>query len=446
MGSILIKNGKIVTMNPKREIIEGDIYIKDDRIEAIGAGIAVKGADKVIDAEGMAVIPGLIQTHVHLTQTLFRGQADDLELLDWLKRRVWPLEGTHDAESNYYSAKLGIAELIKGGTTALIDMETVHYTDEAVTAIYESGIRAVTGKCMMDCCNDAPAGLIESIDDSIAESVALLKKWHMKDNGRIRYAFTPRFVVSCSEDLLVRVRDLAKEYDVIVHTHASENRGEIEFVERDRGMRNILYLHKIGLTGPNLVLAHCVWLDDEEMRIIADTGTRVSHCPNSNLKLASGIARIPELLELGACVSIGADGAPCNNNLDMFREMRSAALIQKARLLSPTVMPAEKVFELATLGGAKAMGLEDEIGSLEAGKKADVVIVDTDKLHMTPSRNVDIISQLVYAADGGDVVTTIVDGKLLMEDRKLLTLDAREIKKNCNKLIGKQLEKSKIEK
>ncbi len=442
MGSILIKNGQLVTMNPKREIIQGDLYIQDDKISMIGTGIAVKDADKVIDAEGMTVIPGLIQTHIHLTQTLFRGQADDLELLDWLKKRVWPLEGTHDGESNYYSAKLGIAELIKGGTTALVDMETVHYTDEAITAIYESGIRAVTGKCMMDYCGDVPPGLMEGADESVSESIALLKKWHMKDNGRIHYAFTPRFVVSCTEDLLVRVRDLAKEYNVMVHTHASENRGEIELVEQDRGMRNIMYLHKLGLTGPNLILAHCIWLDDEEMKIIAGTGTKVSHCPNSNLKLASGIAKIPELLELGAHVSLGADGAPCNNNLDIFREMRTAALIQKARLLSPTVMPAEKVFELATLGGARAMGLENEIGSLEAGKKADVVLVDMDKLHTTPSRHVDIVSQLVYAANADDVVTTIVDGKILMEDRKLLTLDAREIKKNCNRLIGRLLDRN----
>ncbi len=446
MATILIKNGTIVTMNPERQIYKGNVLIKDDCIEDLSPDMGDIQADKVIDAEGMAVIPGLIQTHIHLTQTLLRGQADDLELLDWLKKRVWPLEGSHTAESNYYSAKLGIAELIKGGTTSLIDMETVHHTDEAINAIYESGIRAITGKCMMDYSSDVPKGLMENTDDSIKESIRLLNKWHMKDGGRIRYAFTPRFVVSCTEELLIRVRDLAKEYDVMVHTHASENRGEIEFVELDRGMRNIKYLQNIGLTGPNLILAHCIWLDDEEMQILADSGTKISHCPNSNLKLASGIAKIPELLALGANVSIGADGAPCNNNLDMFKEMRSAAMIQKARLLSPTVMPAEKVFELATLGGAKAMGLEDQTGSLEKGKKADIAIVQLDNIYSTPVNEVDIMSQLVYAVGAQDVVTTIVNGKILMENRKLTTLDERDIKDNCNKLIKTQIIRSGISK
>lgn len=444
MATTLIKNGTIVTMNPERQILKGDVYIKDNCIEEISSNMGDVQADKVIDAEGMAVIPGLIQTHIHLTQSLLRGQADDLELLDWLKKRVWPLEGSHTAESNYYSAKLGIAELIKGGTTSIVDMETVHHTDEAINAIYESGIRAITGKCMMDYSDDVPTGLMEKADDSIKESIKLLNKWHMKDGGRIRYAFTPRFVVSCSEELLIRVRDLAKEYGVMVHTHASENRGEIEFVEQDRGMRNIQYLKKIGLMSPNIILAHCIWLDEEEMKIIADTGAKVSHCPNSNLKLASGIAKIPELLDMGVHVSLGADGAPCNNNLDMFREMRTAALIQKARQLDPTVMSAHKVFELATLGGAKAMGLEKETGSLEKGKKADIAIVQLDNLYSTPSNDVDIMSQLVYAVGANDVVTTIVNGKILMENRILTTLNEREIKDNCNKLIKEQIKRSGI--
>lgn len=444
MGTMLIRGGKIVTMDPQRRIIDGDILIKDDRIADIGPGISMD-ADRVVDAGGKVVIPGLIQSHIHLTQTLLRGQADDLELMDWLQKRVWPLEGAHTAESNYYSAKLGIAELIKGGTTAIVDMETVHHTDEAINAIYESGFRAVTGKCMMDC-DDVPPSLREETDASIAESIELLKKWHMKDGGRIRYAFTPRFVVSCTHDLFVRVKELAKEYNVMIHTHASENRGEIELVEKMRGMRNIIYLNKIGVTGPNLILAHCIWLDDEEMKIIADSGTKVAHCPNSNLKLASGIAKIPELMEMGAQVSLAADGAPCNNNLDMFREMRSAALIQKARLLSPTAMPADKVFELATLGGAKAMGQEDEIGSLEIGKKADLAIVELDNLHTTPSREIDVISQLVYGANAGDVVTTVINGRVVMENRELKTLDEKEIKEGCNRIIKNQITRSGMEK
>lgn len=428
----LIKNATIVTMNENRDVIKGDILIDGNKIKEIG--LVESDADKVIDASGKVVIPGLIQTHIHLCQSLFRGQADDLELLDWLKLKIWPLEGAHDAESNYYSAMLGCGEMFKGGTTAIIDMETVKYTDEAITAIEENGMRAITGKVMMDYGEGVPDSLMEDTEQSIAESVELLEKWHNKADGRIKYGFAPRFVVSCTEKLLTEVRDLSKKYGVKVHTHASENRGEIELVQQDRGMRNIVYLEKIGLTGPDLILAHCIWLDDQEMEILAKSQTKVAHCPSSNLKLASGIAKIPDMLEMGAHVSIGADGAPCNNNLDMFTEMRTAALIQKP-ILGPTSMPAPKVFELATLGGAKAMGLEDEIGSLEVGKKADMAILDLDNLHTYPLEGVNIYSQLVYQAKDTDVKTTIVDGKIVMENRELKTIDEEDVKKNCTKSI-----------
>ncbi|WP_227765301.1 5'-deoxyadenosine deaminase [Zhaonella formicivorans] len=431
--SILIKNATIVTMNQEREIVQGNILLEGDRIVAIGQ--TREEADRVIDATGKVVIPGLIQSHVHLCQTLFRGQADDLELLDWLKLRIWPLEGCHDPESLYYSAMLGCGELFKGGTTAIIDMETVNHTEVALEAIFKNGMRAVTGKCMMDYGDDVPESLMEDTDRSIQESVDLLEKWHGKGNGRIQYAFTPRFVVSCTERLLVEVRDLAQKYNVRVHTHASENRGEIELVQQDRGMRNVVYLEKIGLAGPNLVLAHCIWLDEQEMEILVQSGTKIAHCPSSNLKLASGIAKIPELISKGAHVSIGADGAPCNNNLDQFVEMRLAALIQKP-IYGPTVMPAEQVFELATIGGAKAMGLENEIGSLEVGKKADLAIVDLSGLHTNPLMGkVSIYSQLVYQAKSSDVLYTIVDGQIVLDNRVLTTIDEEEVKEKCNEAI-----------
>jgi 5-methylthioadenosine/S-adenosylhomocysteine deaminase len=438
--TLKIKQGTIVTMNKKREIFTGDIYIEDGRISEVSSEIQ-RRADEEIYAKGKVVIPGLIQTHIHLTQTLFRGMADDMELLDWLRKRIWPLEGNHTVETNYVSAKLGIVELIKGGTTSIIDMETVNHTEGALAAIEESGFRAVIGKCMMDYGEEVPDSLMEDTQASIDESVRLLKKWHGRGKGRIIYAFAPRFVVSCSEKLLVKVRDLAKEYGVMIHTHASENRGEIELVQSDRGMRNVVYLHKLGMTGENLILAHCIWLDDEEMKILADTGTKISHCPNSNLKLASGIAKIPELLDMGADVSIGADGAPCNNNLDMFREMRSAALIQKARLLNPTTMPAERVFEMATLGGAKAMGMEKKLGSLEQGKKADIAIINLRTIHNSPCGEDNIIPQLVYSASANDVETTIIDGEIVMKDRKMTAINERNIIEEANRLIKKQIEK-----
>ena len=365
MSTVFIKNALIVTMNHDRALIHGNIYIENDRIKSIGGD--AYPADQVIDAGGQLVIPGLIQTHVHLCQTLFRGLADDLELMDWLKLRIWPLEGAHNPESVYYSALLGIGELFRGGTTAIIDMESVHHTESAFEAIAQTGIRAISGKCMMDWGEGTPLDLLEKTGDSLGESVDLLEKWHGKCDGRLSYAFAPRFAISCSEDLLQQIGALASKYKVKIHTHASENQGEITLVERERHMRNVEYFDHLGLANEDLILAHCIWLDDREMEIIRRNRVKVAHCPSCNLKLASGIAHIPEMMDRGIMVGIGADGAPCNNNLDQFTEMRTAALIQKP-LHGPTVMPARRVFEMATLNGAQIMGLAHEIGSLDPEK------------------------------------------------------------------------------
>lgn len=432
MTTTLIKNAMIVTMNAQREIVHGDLLIEDDCIKNIGQLDDI--ADKIIDAGGKLVIPGLIQTHIHLCQTLFRGQADDLVLMDWLKLRIWPLEGAHDAESVYWSALLGIGELFRGGTTAIIDMETVHHTQSPFQAIIDSGLRAISGKCMMDSGAAVPAGLMENTADSLQESVDLLEKWHGKGNGRLQYAFAPRFVVSCTEELLRQVSQLAKQYEVRVHTHASESKGEIALVEAQHNMRNIVYLNHLGLANERLILAHCIWLDDEEFSILKQQKVNVAHCPSCNLKLGSGIARIPEMLQHGIHVSLGADGAPCNNNLDQFTEMRTAALIQKP-LHGPTAMPAWQTFELATLAGARAMGLEKSIGSLEVGKKADLVMIDLCKLHCSPWAGSDVYAQLVYQAKANDVTLTMIDGRIVYEQGRLTTMDEGQVIREANSAI-----------
>jgi 5-methylthioadenosine/S-adenosylhomocysteine deaminase len=439
MTSILIKNAEIITMNAQEEVIHGDLYIENDRIKAIGMDLPFT-AEKIIDGTNRTVIPGFVQTHIHLCQTLFRGQADDLELMDWLKKKVWPLEAAHDEDSSYYSAMLGIGELIQSGTTTIVDMETVHHADHAFQAMYESGIRALSGKVMMDKGDEVPKLLREKTSRSIQQSVDLLEQWNGRDQGRIQYAFCPRFVVSCTEELLVAVRDLSRKYGVKVHTHASENKGEIRLVEQEHGMRNVVYLDHIGLANENLILAHCVWLDEEEKRIISERGVKVSHCPGSNLKLASGIADIPHLLELDAFVSLGADGAPCNNNLDMFNEMRLAAIIQKPTH-GPTSMNAKTIFKMATIGGAKAVGMENEIGSLEVGKKADVVILNLNDFHLYPSSEVDTISRIVYSSTRADVESTIINGKLVMENRLMKTMDKQIVLKEVNKSIKRLLKR-----
>lgn len=417
-GSIQIKNGTLVTMNPSREVVQADLFIEDGRITGIGSTAAT--ADEVIDASECVVLPGFVQTHIHLCQTIFRGSADDLALIDWLRKRVWPLEAAHNEQSIAASARLGIAELIKGGTTCALTMETVNHTSSVFEVVDQTGFRATVGKCMMDKGDEVPRALNEETSASIAESLALLEEWNGRGNGRIRYCFAPRFAVSCTNELLEQVGRLARERQVMIHTHASENRTECELVERATGMRNVEYLNKVGITGRHVALAHCVHLADSEIRILAETETNVSHCPSSNMKLGSGIAPVTKLLEQGISVSLGADGAACNNRLDMFTEMRSAALLQKV-VNGPEALAAGTVLEMATLGGARALGLEAEIGSLQIGKRADLSIVRMDRLHSNPVS--DVVSALVYSAQPDDVQTVMVDGRLLMKNRELLTID-----------------------
>jgi 5-methylthioadenosine/S-adenosylhomocysteine deaminase len=416
--SILIKNGTLVTMDASNSIVPGELLLIDGKIADVGA--SGRSADVIIDATDCAVIPGFIQTHIHLCQTIFRGAADDLALIDWLKKRVWPMEAAHSARSIAASARLGIAELIKGGTTCALTMETVSHTGEVFKVVEESGFRATVGKCMMDKGDEVPAALREQTAQSIEESIALLDEWHGKAEGRIRYCFAPRFAVSCTRELLEKVAALARARGVMIHTHASENRTECSIVESETGMRNIEYLDSLGLTGSHVALAHCVHLSDREIDTLETTRTNVVHCPSSNMKLGSGIAPIAGLLDRGVSISLGADGAACNNRLDMFTEMRTAALLQKA-VHGPEVLPAGRVLRMATLDGARAMGLEDEIGSLEVGKRADVAVVRLDRLHTTPAA--DVVSALVYGAEANDVDTVIIDGRLVMRDQKLLTLD-----------------------
>jgi cytosine/adenosine deaminase-related metal-dependent hydrolase len=433
MAKTVFRNATIMTMNDNNDVIFGDVLVDGNRIAGIGPDLGAE-ADRVIEARGKVLLPGFVQTHIHLCQTLFRGRADDLALIDWLRKRIWPLEAAHSEESVYYSALLGLGELIRSGTTTILDMETVHHTESAFHAIRESGIRAISGKVMMDHGTEVPLPLQEDTDRSLRESVDLLEKWNGAANGRIQYAFCPRFVVSCTERLLTEVRDLSAQYGVRVHTHASENREEIALVEAERGMRNVVYLDHIGLARPNLILAHSIWLDEEEKRIIRERGVKVTHCPGSNLKLASGIAEVPDLLERGIPVGLGADGAPCNNNLDMFQEMRLTAFIQKVRH-GPTVMDAPTVLRMATMGGAEVLGLANEIGSIEPGKLADLQLLDLEDFHTFPSYDADLFSRVVYAATRGDVDTVMIDGEIVMSGKRVITIDREETLKGADRSL-----------
>ncbi len=421
----VLRGGLVVRMDQDRTLGIADLVMEHSRIVEITetADGAWPGAD-IVDCDGCLVIPGLIQPHTHLCQTLFRGSADGLELLDWLKERIWPFEASHTDESLYLGALLGGAELLRSGTTAILDMGTVHHTDAIFRACKVLGLRATIGKAMMDLGQDAPLGLMETADDSMTESIRLFERWHAEENDRLRYAFAPRFALSVSPDLMRETAKVARELGALLHTHASENPKETEVVRRTTGFDNVAYLDRLGLSGCDTVLAHCVWVSEDEMQMLAQSGTHVAHCPSSNLKLASGIAKVPEFFERGINVGLAADGAPCNNNLDIFREMRLAALIQNPRL-GPSSMPAERVFEMATLGGARALGLEAEIGALAIGMKADVVVVDARSLHAAPWH--DPYAMLVYALGGSDVRDVFIDGIVRVRGGAVLGVDTAKL-------------------
>ncbi len=426
MAEVIIRGGTIVTMDPQWSLETGDVACRDGELVQVGGRYVPQEHEyEILDAEGCAVIPGLVQSHVHMCQTLARGRADDLELLPWLRDLVWPYEASLEAVDMAASVRLACAELLLGGTTAVLDMGTVRHTGEIFAAAQGAGLRATSGKVMMDeATPDIPIPLREDTRASLDESHQLRKEWHERAAGRLRYAYAPRFALSCTRDLLEETAQSARAAGVRIHTHASENQSEIAEVERRTGLSNIAYLNEVGLTGGDVCLAHCVWVTEAEREILRETGTHVSHCPSSNLKLGSGIAEVPELMEAGVPLSLGADGAPCNNNLDAFVEMRLAALLHKPRR-GPASMRAPLVLRMATQGGARALGLGDQIGSLEPGKRGDVAVVDLSTEHAIPASNP--YSALVYAARASDVRHTVVDGEVVVRDRHLLTLDQAEV-------------------
>ena len=422
--STLIRNATIVTMNDALDVVAGSVSVRDGRIAAVGIEPAERH-DTVIDAAGAYLLPGFIQTHVHLCQTLFRGFADDMPLLEWLRRRVWPMEALHTPQTLRASARLAASELLLTGTTTALTMETVHDTDVVFEALDEMGLRAVVGKCMMDSDQQVPKRLQEETQASIDESVALRKRWDGRANGRLHAAFAPRFAVSCSRALLEAVADLSARDRVIVHTHASENRDEIEVVRRlSGGLSNLEYLADTGLATPHLCTAHCVWVSDAEQALLAERGVKVMHCPSSNLKLGSGLAPVAEMRARGISVSLGADGAACNNRLDMFEEMRLAATIQAVRR-EPGALTARDALWMATREGAHALGMSSELGSIETGKRADLILIERDRAHLAP--DVDPWSTLVYAARGTDVRLTMVDGQVLVNHFALVHQDVTGI-------------------
>ncbi len=439
MKKILIKNADIVTVNEKKEILSSfDILIEDNKISKIAKNIE-ESADKIIDATGKVVLPGFIQTHIHLCQTLFRGMAEDRQLMEWLRERIWPFEAVHDENSTYNSAMLGLGEMLLGGTTTILDMGGVNHQNKIFEAIEKSGMRAFAGKAMMDSGIGVPDAILETTDNSIKESMELYQKWDGVADGRIRYAFAPRFILSCTDDLFKEVGKLSNQYDILVHTHAYENETEGEEVFELKGAREFEYFDKYDLLNERFLAAHCVWLNDNDLKLMRENNVKALHCPSSNFKLGSGMCNLPRLLDNDICVSIGADGAPCNNNLDMLQEVKTTAIMQNV-INQPGCLDAHKYIELATIEGAKTLGIEQETGSIEEGKKADLIIMNLENdFHCWNSHQVDIPTKIVYSSNSSNVETVLIDGQLVVEDKNLKTINKAEIIKGSAEAIKRIL-------
>ena len=424
-NTILIKNAFI--LDPSNfEDKKQSLLIKDDLIAEIADEIDESKADKIIDGEGKILLPGLVNTHTHLSMTLFRGLADDLSLDTWLNDHIWPMEANLNGDYCYIGALLGAVELIKSGTTTFSDM--YFYMEDVARAVEDAGIRAVLSYGMID------FGDAEKREAEIEENLQLFKSCNGMADGRIKVFFGPHSPYTASEDLLIKVRELADEYNMGIHIHVSETEKEINDSLDEKGLRPFEYLERIGFLGPDVVAAHCVWLSDEEIKIIKKHDVKVSHNPCSNMKLASGIAPVSKLIENDICVSIGTDGASSNNNLDLIEELKTASLLQKVSTLDPKVLTSDEAITMATIKGAEALGLENEIGSIEVGKKADIILIDTNSANMVPDSS-SLSSNVIYSANGSNVDTTICNGKILMENKKLTVLDEQEIYDKAKKAI-----------
>jgi 5-methylthioadenosine/S-adenosylhomocysteine deaminase len=424
-NTILIKNALILSPNTNFEGKQS-LLIKDDIIAEIAPEIDESDVEKIIDAEGKILLPGLINTHTHLSMTLFRGLADDLSLDSWLNDHIWPMEANLNGDYCYIGALLGAVELIKSGTTTFSDM--YFYMEDVARAVDEAGIRAVLSYGMID------FGDAERRENEIKENLDLFKNCNGMADGRIKVFFGPHSPYTASEELLIKVRELADEYNMGIHIHVSETEKEINDVSEEKGLRPFEYLDKIGFLGPDVVAAHCVWLSDEEIEIIKKNNVKVSHNPCSNMKLASGISPVSKLIENDICVSIGTDGASSNNNLDLIEELKTASLLQKVSTLDPKVLNSDESVAMGTIKGAEALALDDEIGSIEVGKKADIILIDTNSANMVPDSS-SLSSNIIYSANGSNVDTTICNGKVLMENKKLVVLDEEEIYRKARKAI-----------
>ncbi len=418
---ILLKNcAFVVTQNENREILRNkDVLIENGKISEIGENLDKTG--EIIDCSEKILLPGLINTHTHLAMTLFRGYADDLALQKWLQKKIWPLEAKLTSDDCYAGNLLGCLEMMRSGTTCFNDM--YFFGEEIKKAVETTGIRCFFSQTILD------LPTMEFKDSQ--QAFDIFRKLSKQGSELFRVQIGTHAVYTCSKETLLKAKDLSEQYDIPIHIHLSETQKEVADCKREFGKTPVEHLNDMNFLKQEILAAHCVWLTEKDIRLMANNNVKVSHCPVSSMKLVSGVAPLKRMIDENIIVSLGTDSAASNNNLDLFEEMKTTALLHKLHNSDPTVLPAQKVLDLATIDGAKALGCVDEIGSVEPGKRADLILLDKNELQLVPNHN--IVSNIVYSANGGNVDTVLVNGRIIMKNKRFLTLDKETIINNAQK-------------
>jgi 5-methylthioadenosine/S-adenosylhomocysteine deaminase len=454
MIDLLIINANVITVDKKRRVLlHGAIAINDRKIIEVGPAATISSkyqAHNVIDASGMIAMPGMINCHMHLPQVMMRGINDNVEVMDKLKNYIWPIQGNYDEEDTLVSTKLGLLEMIKSGTTAFLStgLHPRYGIDAIAEAMVNSGIRGVLSKYVMDVTGYAQdqtalhKGIWEKSGNALQQAEELIERWHGAANGRLQVWYSPRSVGGVSKELFIRVSQLAKEHGVGITTHWAEVQNNVDYTLENYGLLPVEFAAEVGMLGKHVTFAHGIYFNDKEIDMLAQTGTNICHCPVCNSKLAMGTARVVEMLHQGVNVCLGNDGMPVNNTADMFREMRTSILVQRNKYSDPLFPTAAEAIEMATINGAKGIMANHLVGSIEEGKQADIILVNASNPHMMPIH--DPVSAIVWAANGNDVETVIIDGKIVMQGRKVLTMNEEEILEDVQEHTEKILSQADV--
>jgi 5-methylthioadenosine/S-adenosylhomocysteine deaminase len=449
-ASLLLRGGPVVTMDPSRRVfMDGAVVVDQSTIRAVGDRQEIERsyqAAKTIDTAGAVVLPGLINAHTHSFQTLWRGLGDDIEVLEWVRRVIYPLSRHAGAKEAFVGGQLACLEMIKGGVSCFNDSFYIHQEGDALgrlaDAVEESGMRAVIARACSDT-GDRPDEFKEATEVAVSETESAIRSYNGRANGRIRVCPEALYTLFASPELIAGLRELASRHGTRFHMHAGESIHEANKIRRETGKTIFSYLDSIDALGEDVLIFHAVWCADSDIEILAQRGTAISHNPVSNQYLAAGVAPVSRLIERGVTVGLGSDGAASNNTQDLFESMKAAVLLQKAVLLNPKALTAEMALEMATIDGARAVGLSSEIGSLEVGKKADLTVVNLRTPHSAPALKP--VSNLVYTCRAADVRTLVVDGEVIMEDRKVLTMDESEVIAHAQEIARRMVSRSETD-